>query len=196
MLAEAFNCNVTGIDLNHEFIRTAKALSELVKLNKKTTFLQGDATALPFENNSFDAVWTQHAQMNIADKQKLYTGIHRVLKGGGYFLYYNIFRKTNEAVSYPMPWADDPVISHLFTTGEMHAILTGLGFSLITSADQTKAGISFFENSFNKTGQSSLPALNLSVLIGTSAKTKLVSLKEHLDKGILMPGSGVYQKRA
>lgn len=195
MLAEAFNCNVTGIDLNHEFIRTAKALSTLVRLDKQTAFLQGDAADLPFENNSFDAVWTQHAQMNIADKQKLYTGIYRVLKPGGYFLYYDIFRKTNEAVNYPMPWADSPAISHLVTPGEMHEILTGSGFSLITATDQTKAGISFFESSFAKTNQYSLPTLNLSLLMGASAKAKLINLKEHLHKGILMLGSGIYQKR-
>jgi len=194
MLAEAFNCNVTGIDLNHEFIRTAKALSLLVKPNQQITFLQGDATSLPFEDNAFDAVWTQHVQMNIADKQKLYTEIHRVLKPGGYFLYYDILRKTDEEVTYPMPWADDPAISYLFTSGEMHAILTGLGFSLISSADQTKAGISFLENSFVKMEQSSSPMLNLSVLMGTSAKIKLTNLKEDLDKGILMLGSGIYQR--
>jgi len=194
MLAEAFNCNVTGIDLNHEFIRTAKALSLLVKPNQQITFLQGDATSLPFEDNAFDAVWTQHVQMNIADKQKLYTEIHRVLKPGGYFLYYDILRKTDEEVTYPMPWADDLAISYLFTSGEMHAILTGLGFSLISSADQTKAGISFLENSFVKMEQSSSPMLNLSVLMGTSAKIKLTNLKEDLDKGILMLGSGIYQR--
>lgn len=194
MLAEAFNCNVTGIDLNHEFIRTAKALSLLVRLDQQITFLQGDATSLPFEDNAFDAVWTQHVQMNIADKQKLYTEIHRVIQPGGYFLYYDIFRETDEEVTYPMPWADDPSISYLFPSREMHTILTSLGFSLISSTDQTRAGISFLENSFIKMEQSLSSTLNLSVLMGASAKTKLANLKEDMDKGILMLGSGIYQR--
>lgn len=84
MLADEYNCHTTGIDLSNEFIKTANKLSELVKLNDKTTFIQGDATELPFENNSFVVVWTQHVQMNIPDKKKFYSEINRVLKTGGH----------------------------------------------------------------------------------------------------------------
>ena len=68
MLAEDFNCHVTGIDISHEFIRTAIGLSELVGLEDRTEFIQGDALNLPFDRNSFDVVWTQHVQMNIQAK--------------------------------------------------------------------------------------------------------------------------------
>ena len=83
MLAEEFNCTATGIDLSNEYIRTATGLSKLVKLDDKTTFIQGDATELPFDDNVFDVVWTQHVQMNIPDKIKFYSEIFRVLKPGG-----------------------------------------------------------------------------------------------------------------
>ena len=56
MLADEYNCQATGIDLSNEYIRTANKLSKLVKLNSKTTFIQGDATQLPFEDNVFDVV--------------------------------------------------------------------------------------------------------------------------------------------
>ncbi len=65
MLADEFNCNVSGIDMSHEFIRTAQKLSELVELNGTIEFVQGDALDLPFQDGSFDVVWTQHVQMNI-----------------------------------------------------------------------------------------------------------------------------------
>ena len=80
MLAEEFSCNTTGIDLSQEYIRTAKELSRLVRLTNKTEFLVGDGGNLPFRDNSFDVVWTQHVQMNIPDKNKFYSGIKRVLK--------------------------------------------------------------------------------------------------------------------
>ena len=54
MLADEYNCQVTGLDLSKEYIRTAKELSKLVKLDSKTSFIQGDATSLPFEDNTFD----------------------------------------------------------------------------------------------------------------------------------------------
>mgnify|MGYP000689953118 FL=1 len=87
MLAEEYNCKTTGIDLSNEYIRTANKLSKLVNLNDKTTFVQGDATELPFKDKTFDVVWTQHVQMNIPDKKKFYSEINRVLKKGGYFLF-------------------------------------------------------------------------------------------------------------
>jgi len=42
MLADEYNCQVTGLDLSNEYIRTAKKLSKLVKLDSKTSFIQGD----------------------------------------------------------------------------------------------------------------------------------------------------------
>ena len=42
MLADEYNCQVTGLDLSNEYIRTAKELSKLVKLDSKTSFIQGD----------------------------------------------------------------------------------------------------------------------------------------------------------
>jgi len=79
MLAHRFNCKVTGVDLCEEYIRTARKLSELTGLTDKTDFIQADALDLPFENDSFDIVWTQHVQMNIEDKTKFYSEIKRVL---------------------------------------------------------------------------------------------------------------------
>jgi ubiquinone/menaquinone biosynthesis C-methylase UbiE len=98
MLADEYNCQTTGIDLSNEYIKTAIKLSKLVNLSHKTTFIQGDATDLLFENNTFDVVWTQHVQMNIPDKKKLYLEINRVLKTGGYFLFYDIFKKGDEKI--------------------------------------------------------------------------------------------------
>ena len=138
MLADEFNCHATGLDLSKEYIRTAKELSKLVKLEDKTSFVQGDATNLPFSDESFDIVWTQHVQMNIADKQQFYNEIQRVLKKGGYFLYYDIFKNTNASIKYPMPWASDESLSFLFGTDQMNEILDSLGFVHYQTINQTQ----------------------------------------------------------
>ena len=106
MLADEYNCQTTGIDLSKEYIKTAIKLSKLVNLSHKTTFIQGDATDLLFENNTFDVVWTQHVQMNIPDKKKLYLEINRVLKTGGYFLFYDIFKKGDEKIKALQNWIE------------------------------------------------------------------------------------------
>lgn len=93
MLADEYNCQVTGIDLSHEYIRTAKGLSALVGLHDKTDYLWSNALDLPFENGSFDVVWTQHVQMNVRHKLKFYSEIERVLTTQGIFIYYDMLER-------------------------------------------------------------------------------------------------------
>lgn len=194
MLADEYNCQVTGIDLGREYIRTAKELSKLVNLGNSTTFVQGDAANLPFENDSFDVVWTQHVQMNIPDKEKLYSEIDRVLKKGGRFLYYDIFRKSNGEITYPMPWAGTPDLSFLFKEAELRDILKELGLKKEQTTDQTRAGIEFFDELVAKLEESGPPKLGLNVLMGETTQLKLMNLINHLKKGDLELKSGVYSK--
>ena len=192
MLADIYNCQVTGIDLNKEFIRTATKLSELVGLETRTHFIQADATQLPFTSQEFDVVWTQHVQMNIQEKKTFYSEIHRVLSGQGIFLYYDIFRKGSGSLQYPMPWADKPEISFLAEEGEIAILLNTLGFKKIQTKDQTAAGIQFFETLLNTIQASGPPKIGLNLLMGTTTRTKLSNLLEGLTTGNLMLQSGVY----
>lgn len=194
MLAEEYNCRVTGIDLGREYIRTAKELSKLVKLDDKTTFVQGDAANLPFGDESFDVVWTQHVQMNIPDKKKLYSEIDRVLKTRGRFLYYDIFKNSDAEISYPMPWAGTSDLSFLFRVEEMHQILKDLGFKKEHSIDQTRLGIKFFDELNAKLKEFGPPKLGLNVLMGETTPLKLSNLTNHLKSGDLELKSGVYRK--
>jgi ubiquinone/menaquinone biosynthesis C-methylase UbiE len=194
MLADEYNCQTTGIDLSAEYIRTASELSKLVNLDNKTTFIQGDATNLPFDNNAFDVVWTQHVQMNIPDKKKFYSEINRVLKVGGHFLYYDILRKGDGEINYPMPWASTADLSFLFKENEMDNILEQLGLAKEQSTDETQAGVDFFNVLVAKLKEFGPPKMGLNVLMGESTKPKLMNLLTHLQSGELELKSGVYRK--
>ncbi|MBC8755496.1 methyltransferase domain-containing protein [Kordia sp. YSTF-M3] len=196
MLADAYNCQTTGIDLSTEYIRTANKLSKLVNLDSKTTFIQGDATNLPFADHSFDVVWTQHVQMNIPDKKKFYSEINRVLKVGGHFLFYDILKKGTKEVSFPMPWASHAELSFLFKVEEMDAILKELDFTNEKLTDETQAGIDFFNALVAKLKEFGPPKIGLNVLMGETTKPKLMNLLSHLKNGKLELKSGVYKKRA
>ena len=89
-LAATFDCRVTGIDLSQPFVDVAAMLSEKTGLADRLTFVQGDATELPFAPESFNHTWTQHVAMNIANKAGLYAGIHRALKPGGRLAIYDV----------------------------------------------------------------------------------------------------------
>ena len=194
MLADEYNCQVTGLDLSNEYIRTAKKLSKLVKLDSKTSFIQGDATSLPFDDNKFDVIWTQHVQMNIPNKEKFYSEISRVLKSGGHFLYYEILKKGDGEVNYPVPWASTSEISFLFKETEMDNFLTKFGLIKKQSNDQTTHGIDFLNAAFANMKEFGPPKIGLNALMGETTKQKLVNVLGHLKSGELELKSGVYKK--
>jgi len=194
MLADEFNCNVSGIDMSHEYIRTAQKLSEIIKLNGTTEFVQGDALNLPFEDGSFDAVWTQHVQMNIEDKVTFYSEINRVLKNNGALIYYDIFKKNNEDVNYPVPWANNTSVSFLQTIANMDSILNSLGLTKMQATNQTEGAIAFLYDLFNKIKTNGLPKLGLNVLMGSSTKEKLENVQKALEANKIELQSGIYKK--
>jgi ubiquinone/menaquinone biosynthesis C-methylase UbiE len=195
MLADEYGCQVTGIDLSEEYIRTATRLSELVGLQEKTTFIQGDALDLPFENGSFDVVWTQHVQMNIRHKLKFYSEIERVLTHQGRFVYYDIFKTGGGELNFPVPWADDPDRSFLVTPLELDDILERLCFKNLTTTDETEKGIHFLNQLFEQLKKNGPPQLGLNVLMGSSTREKLLNILKGLEGRKIILESGIYLKR-
>jgi len=196
MLADEYNCQVTGIDLSHEYIRTARGLSELVGLQDKTDYLWSNALDLPFENGSFDVVWTQHVQMNIRHKLKFYSEIERVLTEQGTFIYYDIFKTDSGEVNFPVPWADYPSASFLGTTENMDDILERLCFKNLLISDETHKGTLFLNELFKNVKSNGLPKLGLNVLMGSSTREKLMNILLGLKEGQIVLQSGIYKKRA
>ncbi|MEM9328039.1 MAG: methyltransferase domain-containing protein [Bacteroidota bacterium] len=195
MLADKYDCDTQGIDLNEDYVKAAQQLSEWVGLGRKTKFMVASATSLPFPDHSFDMVWTQHVQMNIPDKELLYAEISRVLKPGGRFLYYDIFKAKEGSITYPMPWAESQELSFLIRPDEMQRHLVDNGMEQVYAKDQTEAGVQFFEGLFSKIKASGPPKLGLNVLMGDSTQTKLTCLMQHLEQRLLRLESGVYLKR-
>lgn len=192
-LADVFQCDVTGIDLSAEFIRTAQGLSKWVGLDHTTYFLQANATQLPFHAHVFDAVWTQHVQMNVADKAQFYGEIIRVLKPGGHFLYYDIFESNQGQIDYPMPWATNADQSHLIKKEELHTFLESKGCVKTHQKDETEAGISFFTQMLARLEKHGPPQLGLHLVMGADIKTKVTHLLQALENGQLVLESGVYR---
>lgn len=144
-LAGVHGLRVTGIDLTPSFVEISAYLSQRAGLSAKLTFQQGDATELPFDDGSFDAVWTQHVAMNIADKAKLYRGIYRVLKPGGRFALYDPIQGSEQPIFYPTPWARDAGTSFVAAETELLDLLAGAGFAQIEAVDKTPIAIEWFQ---------------------------------------------------
>ncbi len=149
-VAEAHGCRVTGLDLTQAFCDAAAAMSGWVGLGDQVAFRQGDATALPFGDASFDAAMTVHAAMNIAAKDRMYAEARRVLKPGSRFGIYDVLQGEGGEVLFPVPWAREPSISHLATPGDMLRLLAAAGFEVETVEDSTEESLAWFEALVNR----------------------------------------------
>jgi len=81
--ADHLTCvRVVAVDLTEEYCDTARWLNQLAGLDGRICVRQADVTDLPFEDAAFTQVFSQHGQMNVADKALLYAQARRVLAAG------------------------------------------------------------------------------------------------------------------
>jgi cyclopropane fatty-acyl-phospholipid synthase-like methyltransferase len=129
-VADRYGCPVTAVDLTDEYCETNRWLNRLVGLDEAISVRLGDVTELPFADGAFDVAISQHVQMNVADKARLYAETRRVLQAGGRLALWDITIGDHGDLNYPVPWADHPARSHLVTPAELRAVIESAGFAV------------------------------------------------------------------
>ena len=83
-LVEETECQnpVTGMDLNNYLLTEAQSLAQTHGLSDALTFQQGNAESLPFDDNSFDVIFSTTV-MEEVDAARMMTELIRVVKPGG-----------------------------------------------------------------------------------------------------------------
>ena len=82
-LAKHFGCAVTGVDYGSEDIAAAEGLAAESGMTNLTTFRQGDAERLPFDDSAFDAAISECSFCTFPDKATAAAEMARVLRTGG-----------------------------------------------------------------------------------------------------------------
>jgi SAM-dependent methyltransferase len=186
--------DVTGIDLTPEFCRVANEFSRLVGLGARVRFQPADATRLPFVDAGFDVVWTQHVQMNVADKRAFYGEIARALRPGGRFAFYDILQGPGGPVVYPAPWASDPSFSHLVTPDEMRRLVADAGLVVEQWADVTAMGRDW---AAQRAAAAPAPgALTVGMLLGDGIRAGAANIPRNLAEGRIALVEAIARKPA
>lgn len=82
-LAQKFDADAIGITLSPVQVSRATERAEEFDLDKKVHFLCANALEMPFDDNSFDLVWTLESGEHMPDKTKFLQECYRVLKPEG-----------------------------------------------------------------------------------------------------------------
>jgi sarcosine/dimethylglycine N-methyltransferase len=137
LIAAGRGARVTAVDLTPEYCEVAEWLNHAVGLGDAIEVRPADVTELPFDDASFDVVVSQHVQMNIADKARLYAEARRVLAPGGRLALWDVTAGSREPLHLPVPWATSPQQSHLVTPDRLAELLGEAAFTKVHWNDLT-----------------------------------------------------------
>ena len=137
-LAVEFGCHVTVVDLTESYVHAAGEITGRLGLGERVSHHVGNALELPFNEGAFDVVWTQNSGMNIANKERLYVGFHRVLRPGGLLALQEPMAGPVQPPIFPLMWAVAETTSFLRTPVEMRSMIEDAGFRT-RSWDELKA---------------------------------------------------------
>ena len=98
--------DVTGIDFSDKMLEVAKQKSQNIQ------YLQGDVTALPYPDNTFDCTVMGFGLRNIQNAEKAVEEAYRILKPGGCFMHLDFGKKNLISKVFDITI---PVLAKLFT---------------------------------------------------------------------------------
>jgi ubiquinone/menaquinone biosynthesis C-methylase UbiE len=152
-----------GIDIGAEQLDGARAFARDLGVNN-ITFRQGDICELPFDDDSFDVVFSQTVLYHIPDHDKALAEIKRVLRPGGLVALRDAI---NASV---IVWPEDPLIQELVRVVRLGALRSGgnpdVGRELGTLLHASGFRDVFFTLSFEQPGQPEERAAYFSAVSG------------------------------
>jgi len=186
VLAAEKGATVTAIDITAGLIDLAKHLSEISQI--PVTFEQADALNLPYESGSFDLVWTQHAAATIANKERFYGEMRRVLKPGGKLAMHDFVMGSNEGpLHMPIPSADTEDVTFLMQPDRLRGLLAELGFREVQWRDVTQATFGWF-------GMLPPPgSFSIRLIKGDGFPEMVENLKRNLEEGRIGVAMAIFE---
>jgi ubiquinone/menaquinone biosynthesis C-methylase UbiE len=145
LLARRYGAMVTGIDLSPAFAEAGRMLTDRVGLAGSVAIGEGNALDLPFEDGSFDFVWTQHVSMSVDDKDTFYRQIARVLRPGGRLAFHDFVAGDLSPIHLPVVWADTPDMSFLISPEAIRELAWNAGFREVLWEDRSEQGEAFLQ---------------------------------------------------
>lgn len=159
-LAKLGDYQITGLDISETFVDIARA--NAAKAGVQVDFRRGNASAMPFADETFDFLLCRAAFKNFSEPGRALEEMHRVLKSGGQALIIDLRRDAskesiNQAVNGMSLGAVNGLITKLtfrfmllkraYTKSELEALISKTGFGGVDIQESlTGLEISLFKN--------------------------------------------------
>ena len=92
-LAKQHGYHVTALNLSEVENERDRQMNREQGLEHLVDVVDGDFENLPFEDDSFDAIWSQDAILHSGDRKRVFQEVDRVLKPGGDFVLTDILQR-------------------------------------------------------------------------------------------------------
>jgi SAM-dependent methyltransferase len=195
-LASEIGCSVEVLDVTEEFCRAGEMLTTRTGLGDLVSFRHASALDMPHPDASFDTVWMQHSSMNIANKERLYAEIHRVLRPGGHLALHEIMAGPVAPIHFPVPWARGPEINFLRPPEEVRALITGIGFDETAWVNETASALRWFRERLAAAEAASgeLPPLGPHLVLGADLGQMFRNQARNLQEDRVVVVQGVFER--
>ncbi len=184
----ALGFQMTGLDITHGFSVLNRALCSRVNQPDAPplAWVTGDAGALPFADNSFDAVLFQHSLLNMPDANRVIAQSRRVLRPGGQLVMHEVVSGPNVAhLRYPVPWAANSEHSHLLNLSELTRLLETGGFQLVHVDDWSEMALAWRQRQRQKEQTPRQAVLSPQWVFGERFLTMGKNLVDNLAQGAI-----------
>jgi ubiquinone/menaquinone biosynthesis C-methylase UbiE len=181
-MARRFKCQVSGVDITAEFVRTGRQLNALLGMDDRVHLEEGDALRLPYADMSFDGGYSQHVTMNIPDRERFFAEAARVLKPGACFALTEHGLGPKGEPLYPVPWSADGAHSYLVTPEATRRFAFDAGFEAIEMVDMSEKYLAGYRKSLERAPED-VPALGVHLFLGPDARERSANAMRNLEEG-------------
>jgi len=189
-VARTVGCRVIGVDITQSYVDTARALTRADGTAERIQFFCTDLAA--FNRTDFDAAYTLHVQMNVADKRRFFTDIAKRLRPGARLATFEVCRAGPAEPALPLPWSVDGTDSHLATPAELLDSIQHSGFDPIEWVDDTGWILQWFQELGPRVAaagtQATLPALL------ADGPTRMMNFAVALNTGVITIHRGAFTR--
>ena len=107
-LKETEGTTLKGLDISPDMIKIAERNAREYGLEDRVEYVESDARNMPFEDNTFDAVFTNGSLHEWAQPEEILNEIHRVLRPDGKYSISDLRRDMNPVIKWLMKLMTKP----------------------------------------------------------------------------------------